>query len=129
MEKELRNSYYISFVIVILLLYFLLKKEGGMSMGVLVIFCVTSVPFLLINLMRSLSKVKVILFVLNLIYLLLLSTYCLLNLDKEDWLLVFVLGLTLITILTVEFVRNKKFIILNYFSYIHLILFLIYVIL
>jgi len=88
MEKELRNSYCLSFPIVLFILYFLLKKEGGTAMGVLIVFIVTSIPFISINVGRYFKKIKKTTEILSVIYILFLGYYSIVELDKEDSLII-----------------------------------------
>lgn len=110
-------------------MYFLLEREGGMAMGVLIIFFITSVPFVLIGLSRIIYGLKRILGVISIIYISFLSVFTFLNLDNQDWLIICGLGMMLIAMLIIELVKDKSLSILNYFGFLHLILFLIYVLL
>lgn len=73
MEKELRISYLILYPIIALLLFFILKSEGGMAMGFFIIFINASIPFLLLNIGRSCSRIRKVLFYLNITYLISLA--------------------------------------------------------
>jgi hypothetical protein len=128
MVKGLSNIYFVIYTVVICVIYSLLKKEGGMAMGVLIIFLISSVPFILINLGRNLPKKKRTLVIVNIVYITLISILSFLSLDKEDWLIVCALGILLVIILIVDLVKKKDLIVLNYFSFIHLLVFLIYLI-
>lgn len=129
MVKGLSNIYFVIYIIVVCVIYFFLKREGGMAMGVLIIFLITSVPFILINLGRNLPKRKRILVIVNIIYITLISILSFLSLDKEDWLIVCVLDSLLVIILIVDLVKKKDLVVLIFFSFVHLLLFLIYLIL
>jgi hypothetical protein len=127
MEKELRNSYYVSLVIVTLLLYFLLKKEGGMAMGVLLIFCITCIPFFIINIGRTFSKIKKVTSCLNIIYLLTITVYSIIYLKTEGIILALICILIILLVIF-ELYKKKNIIISNLLGFLHLIIFITYVI-
>lgn|SRR5690606_18205486 len=128
MEKGLRISFFIMFPIVMGILYFLLKKEGNLAMGVLIVFSVTSIPIFLINIGRCFSnKIKKILYFITIFYILLFTVFTIMYLDKEDWMISVFISLLFICALTIELIKNRRYLILNFLSVMYLLLFLLYV--
>ena len=128
MEKGLRISFFIMFPIIMSILYFLLKKEGNLAMGVLIIFLVISIPIILINIGRGGSdKLKKIFYTISIFYILLLIIFTVIYLDEEDWLISMLVSLLFISILIIELMKNKKYLIVNFLSIMYLLLFLLYV--
>lgn len=128
MEKGLRISFFIMFPVVMGILYFLLKKEGNLAMGVLIVFSVTSIPIFLINIGRCFSnKIKKILYFITIFYILLFTVFTIMYLDKEDWMISVFISLLFICALTIELIKNRRYLILNFLSVMYLLLFLLYV--
>jgi len=128
MEKELRNSYCISFPIILLILYFLLKSEGGMAMGVLIVFIVTSIPFLLINVGQYFYNLKKTTKIISIIYIIIITVLSIFQLDKEDSIILSLIYFVILFVIILELINNKTYLILNFLGLIYSISFLIYVV-
>lgn len=128
MEKELRISYFVALPIVAIILYILLDMEQGMAMGVFLIFVITIIPFLLINVARSFDKLAIVINILNIIYILAIAILATMHIDTGDFIIIDTISFILILIMIIESFKNKKYLILNVFCLMHLISFIIYVI-
>jgi cation transport ATPase len=106
---------------------FLRKVGGGIATGVYVNFFFTGLPFLLLNISRSLYKGKRGVDVLNISYIVVILVYGLFVLNLSDWLIMLAVYIPFISFLTMESFQDKVYPILNIMSIGHLLFFLMYV--
>ncbi|SEI81967.1 hypothetical protein SAMN04488018_10580 [Myroides marinus] len=128
MERRLRLYYFTLLPIALVIIYPFLLKEGGKGMRVFFYFLGTGLPFLLLNVGRSLYKGKKAIDIINVAYVVLLFLYGLLVLSFKDWLVVVLLYLPFISLVILESFKQNRYLILNIASISHLVLFIAYAI-
>lgn len=128
MERRLRLYYFIMLPLLLVVMYpFLRKVGGGIAIGVYVNFFFTGLPFLLLNISRSLYKGKRTIDIVNISYIAVILVYGLFVLNFSDWLIMLAVYIPFISFLVMESFQDKIYPILNIMSIGHLLFFLMYV--
>ncbi|MDR0195723.1 MAG: hypothetical protein LBI73_11420 [Myroides sp.] len=128
MERRLRLYYFALLPIVLAVIFLLVKKGSGMLIGSYINFFLSGLPFLLLNISRSVYKGKKIVDMINIGYITLILIYGIIVLKFSDWLILVTVYLPFGSLLAMEFFYNKTYLLLNIMSLVYLVIFLGYVI-
>lgn len=128
MERRLRLYYFIMLPLILAIMFpFLKKVGGGIATGVYVNFFFTGLPFMLLNVGRSLYKGKYLVDILNIVYVTVILIYGVAILSFSDWLVMLAVYLPFVSFLVLETFQKRVYLLLNIMSLGHLLFFLMYV--